>query len=770
MNLFDKKVDIIIPIYNAFDELTRCMESIWKWTDLNNNRLILINDKSPDERIQKYLDEIQHENVVVVHNKENRGFPANINIGMAQSEENDVVLLNSDTVVTKGWLEKLRICAYSECMIASVTPLSNNATLCSVPNFCEENLVPDGYTVDEYAELIEKISMKKYPQIPVGHGFCMYVKREVIKKIGDFDAETFGRGYGEENDFCYRAIEAGYHHVMCDDTFILHTGTSSFVSEEKRKAIEMHERILDERYPELMQNVRIHCRDNPNAFVQENVKLWIKLNRMEKRETIMYLVQADFREDALDNVGGTQLHVKDLVFGVRKNFDVVVAARNGVYLNVTLYTREEQYFFKYYIGTQPVYEQFRSEQFAELYGKILDNFGVDCVHIHHTIGLTLELFYEARKRKLPIYATMHDYYYVCPTVKMLDQSDELCVGKADEEKCKQCLNKHCGIAMTIPYISIWREENLAALRLVNRIFVPSLSAKNIVGSYFDELQNKIEIIEHGAELILPEKISREEKKTFNVAFLGGISVAKGYRYTVDLIKKGNKGIKWHLFGIFERENTSVERRNNFVNVGKYKREDLPRLFQEYSIDLVCILAIWPETFCYTISEAIMCGVPVLVTDVGALGERVKSMKCGWVVPHGEPSDAILKKINEIRINRDEYQGIIKNISQIKHRTIDEMCEDYCSRYKATLQERHIGTYDGEWLLEGYATASGDRILMGGKQNTLEMQLCEAETQLARIQSSFSYRLIKKIVSINWPFRSQIKSLLRNVYKVIRKRK
>ena len=63
----------------------------------------------------------------------------------------------------------------------------------------------------------------------------MFVKREVIDKVGYFDAETFGRGYGEENDFCYRAEQLGYHHVMCDNTFIYHSGTGSFLTEEKRE-------------------------------------------------------------------------------------------------------------------------------------------------------------------------------------------------------------------------------------------------------------------------------------------------------------------------------------------------------------------------------------------------------------------------------------------------------------------------------------------------------------------------------------------------------
>lgn len=140
-------VDIIVPIYNAFEDLQICLDSIYKNTDLQGNRLILINDNSPDERIKPYLDKQSetHGNVIVIHNGSNKGFSANINLGMAQSQDNDVILLNSDTVVTRNWVEKMTACAYSDPAVGTVTPVSNNATLCSVPLFCEENKLPEAW-------------------------------------------------------------------------------------------------------------------------------------------------------------------------------------------------------------------------------------------------------------------------------------------------------------------------------------------------------------------------------------------------------------------------------------------------------------------------------------------------------------------------------------------------------------------------------------------------------------------------------------------------
>ena len=166
-------MDIIIPIYNAYDDLQICVESIIKHTDLNRHRLLLVNDASPDERISPYIKSLERDNILAIENEKNLGFSGSVNHGMTVSKDRDVLLLNSDTIVTANWIEKIMNCAYSDPAIATVTPLSNNATLCSVPDFLMENKIPEGYTLDQFAELVEIVSMKLYPRIPVAHGFCM---------------------------------------------------------------------------------------------------------------------------------------------------------------------------------------------------------------------------------------------------------------------------------------------------------------------------------------------------------------------------------------------------------------------------------------------------------------------------------------------------------------------------------------------------------------------------------------------------------------------
>jgi len=282
VNKKETVVDVIVPVYNAYEDTKKCIESLLSSTGLTPYRLVIINDKSTDPRITHYLDYLKqkkYSNLIIVTNENNIGFVKTVNKGMYLSE-NDVVILNSDTIVTYNWLNRLRECAYIDEKIATATPLSNNATICSVPNFDQYNDVPKGYTIQEFALLIEKVSHDldiKCSKIPVGIGFCLYIKREVINAIGYYD-EIFGRGYNEENDFCMRAHEKGYYHVVDLSTYIYHKGKASFMGDQAILE-EKNSKLLLQRYPYYMDLVRDFTGRNPLKKVQNSIKSRIKPDR-----------------------------------------------------------------------------------------------------------------------------------------------------------------------------------------------------------------------------------------------------------------------------------------------------------------------------------------------------------------------------------------------------------------------------------------------------------------------------------------------------------
>jgi len=204
-------IDIIVPVYNAADDLKRCVDSILRCTD-GDYRLLLIDDASPDPAIGAYFEEIQSRGLPQVHcvsSENNIGFTLTANRGMSSARAGaDVVLLNSDTIVTLGWLDKLVRCAQSDPCIGTVTPFSNNAEICSLPRFCENNPWPPERDTEPMVRALELAAVPSYPELPTGVGFCLYIRRTLIDSIGAFDP-VFGLGYGEENDFCMRAACAG---------------------------------------------------------------------------------------------------------------------------------------------------------------------------------------------------------------------------------------------------------------------------------------------------------------------------------------------------------------------------------------------------------------------------------------------------------------------------------------------------------------------------------------------------------------------------------
>ncbi|HXH39290.1 MAG TPA: glycosyltransferase, partial [Thermoanaerobaculia bacterium] len=231
-----RAVDVVIPVYGAAEELRACLESVARETDLARHRVVLVVDGPQDDSVESIVTGFvpaHRESVRVLRNGQRSGFVAAANLGMKESTA-DVVLLNSDTIVTPRWLEKLIDAACASGDVGTVTPLSNHGTICSVPQGLEENLLPAGFEAGSFAAVVETASARSYPLLPTGVGFCLYIRRALLDDIGFFDAEHFGLGYGEENDFCLRALARGWLHVADDATFIYHAGNRSFGSERLR--------------------------------------------------------------------------------------------------------------------------------------------------------------------------------------------------------------------------------------------------------------------------------------------------------------------------------------------------------------------------------------------------------------------------------------------------------------------------------------------------------------------------------------------------------
>jgi len=221
-------VDVIVPVYSGHNETLACLHSVLSAKTEVDYRLVVIDDASPEPGLPGDLASLAQQGLIVgFTNPRNLGFTATANRGLEQSGHRDVVLLNSDTEVYDGWLDRLRAHAYGQPNIGTVTPLSNAATILSYPVRLRDNGAPLELSYCELAELAGRLALPPV-EIPTAIGFCMYIRRACLDEVGLFDLEAFPTGYGEENDFCMRAAAKGWRHLAATDTFVMHIGSKSF--------------------------------------------------------------------------------------------------------------------------------------------------------------------------------------------------------------------------------------------------------------------------------------------------------------------------------------------------------------------------------------------------------------------------------------------------------------------------------------------------------------------------------------------------------------
>jgi GT2 family glycosyltransferase len=280
-------ISVIVPIHNALAELDACLGSLLR-TLPSDACVLLADDASTDPALPAVLEGFASRAAFtarIVRRPANLGFIGNVNLAFAESTPHDVVLLNSDTVTSPGWLERLLDCAASDPRIATATPWSNNAEICSFPDFCQPAPLPDD--IDLLASVAADEDAPSYPELPTGVGFCMFVRRAALDALGDFDQATFGRGYGEENDFCLRAAAHGWRNVLCDTAYVGHQGGASFAQQGHHPGGENLLR-LNARYPEYNARVADFILRDPLRPLRERLAQRLATRRRDPAQGALF--------------------------------------------------------------------------------------------------------------------------------------------------------------------------------------------------------------------------------------------------------------------------------------------------------------------------------------------------------------------------------------------------------------------------------------------------------------------------------------------------
>jgi GT2 family glycosyltransferase len=638
-------VDIIIPIYGAVADLLACLASVARHTTYPF-RLILINDGSTDIRESQLLGQLRARcsRIVAIDRADNRGFVHTVNEGFAQSRVNDVVILNSDTVVSPRWLEKLVEVAESRPDVATVTPLSNNATICSIPRPQEDNPIPDGYDVDSFAQLVEMRSLELLPQAPTGVGFCMLITRRALDLVGAFDAALFGEGYGEENDFCQRAIAAGLVNLIADHTFVYHRGRASF-GRSSEERLERNLAKVQTRHPRYLADVDGFIRNHPLRAFHDGLA-----SHLAGRTDAPPLIRV---MHVLHQGGGTETHARDLAATDAPGIVSYLLRSDGRALQV------EQFHAGRLVRTLrfPLRGDIRSRApwphsaYREAFTAACWSLGIDLVHVHHLIHNTVDVAAVAAEAGIPYLMTLHDYYTVCPSYTLLDP---------DGRDCRACLRSPATTTTACTpagsdAIDLHKYQSLmdGFLRGAARIVVPHPSVRDLILRRYSTLLPDITIVEHGsrraADSAASERHGHSRPAGLQVAVVGGLEVHKGANVLRDLLRANRrKEITFHLYGTTQDPELlaglgrlTIVDGSQFVNHGRFDAKDIVGRLLRDRIDVGLQLSIWPETFSFTLSEFVEAGIPVIGASFGAQGERIQRCKLGWTVPDIRAPESIL---------------------------------------------------------------------------------------------------------------------------------
>ncbi|MFD2378074.1 glycosyltransferase [Ottowia pentelensis] len=624
-------IDIIVPVYKGLADTRRCIESVLAAPCTTPWRLIVINDASPEPEVAEYLRTLPplDARIELLENELNLGFVGTVNRGMALSADNDVLLLNSDTEVAPGWLDRIRAAAYGDQKVASVTPFSNNATICSYPRFCQDNDLPEGWDTARLDALFARTNADQVVDVPTGVGFCMYIRRAALAELGLFDVEHFGKGYGEENDFCIRAARAGWRNLHALDTFVRHYGGVSFgASKSPRERAAMQTlRRLHPRYEG--QVLRFVQQDPARA-----ARTAVDLARVQDgaRPVVLAVLH--------DRAGGTERHVHELAQALRQQAQfLVLRPLPGQRLSLRLPDPDEGFEL-----------DFTLPQDGDALVALLRQLGVRHLHYHHLLGHGA--FVQGLPARLGVGYdfTAHDFYPICPQISLTDHTDGYC-GEKGVDQCTACLKRAPapGGVGIVP----WRQKSAEFLNGARWVIAPSR----------DVLARLVKLVP-GAPLALvphtdidpaqplpePAPAPLAGDRPLKVAVIGALSVIKGADVLEEVAiaaRKQGAPVEFDLIGYGYRS-LKTQPHANLTMHGRYDEADLPELLDWLQPDLVWFPARWPETYSYTLSACLQGGWPVVAPDLGAFAERLAGRRWSWVVPWQQGTAAWLAFFTDIR--------------------------------------------------------------------------------------------------------------------------
>lgn len=615
-----RAVDVIVPAYLGLAETARCLHSVLG-TVGSAVGIVVIDDASPDIQLREELDRLAAADprISLLRNDENLGFTASVNRGMHLHPDRDVVLLNSDTVVFENWLARLQAAAYRSSMTGTATPWSNDGSLVSHPAVGKVMSEAEAREVDHS---VSRIFAERDSELPVGVGFCLYVRRDCLNEVGPFDEQAFTRGYGEETDFCMRARLRGWRHRLATDVFVLHVGGRSF-GPRRLALLERGGRIINRRYPGYDRWIQAFLAEEPLLVLRRRLDT---LSLESKPDRFALLV-------TLALGGGVDRFVADRLPTLRAQglTPLVLAPSTADSRSCSLHCDGDSLYSLRYEGA------------AELkqLNTLLRRLRIEHVELHHFLGLPPAAVQAVLSLGPPYDVYVHDYIWVCPRVTLIDHKGRYC-GEPSLDQCERCFKNTAAPGPLPNSVGALRRRSQRWLKGARRVIAPVRDVAFRLQRYFPGIQITVRPWESGVRPVLRRTGEQGTQRPLRVACIGAIGPHKGYKQLLGCARDAEQRqlpIEFTVIGYSSNDQKLIETGRVFVT-GRYKDEEVPHLLRREQISVAFFPSVGPETWCYALSHAINAGLPILAFGLGAVSERLRDVPRSVLVSHRSRPDVI----------------------------------------------------------------------------------------------------------------------------------
>ena len=622
--LAHRAITIVMPIYNALHLLPEVLDRVIRNTDLPW-RLILIDDASPDPCVRPFLRNWVDSStrafpgrITLIEHSENQGFIGSVNAGLARAvgHGDHVVLLNSDAFVPPGWATRLMRPFLAHDRVASVTPMSNDAEIFSAPVICMRSPLAQ----DEAAQ-IDAFAATMHPDAaladaPTGVGFCMAMSIDYLRRIPALDT-SFGRGYGEEVDWCQKTRALGGRHLGLANLFVEHRGGSSFGTPEKQRLVARNNAVISHRYPTYDADVQRFIAADPLAAPRLALAIAGAAGRAAAPMPI-YL--------AHDLGGGAEDYLTHRIAAALPETALVLRIGTAHRWRLELHSAQG-------------ITRGSTNDFA-LIQRLLDPVKQRRIVYSCGVGdadpadLPAKLLALKRGPQDQIEILIHDYFTISPSYSLLTATGQY-GGPPDAKSTDpaHCARRPNGIELTL---QDWQTHWGRLIAAAEDITVFSQNSAQIMAAAYPKARRKLRLTPHALLVDLPPlHVAAGNRPVIGV--LGNIGFHKGAGILRDLSQNLNRSGAAKLV-VLGRIDPIYPLAPSAQLHGGYLRHEIPALVARYGITDWLIPSIWPETFSYTTHEAIATGLPVWCFDLGAQADAVRQSRRGGVigVPSGAP--------------------------------------------------------------------------------------------------------------------------------------